>query len=339
MSKDNKMVNLENSNSNKKNKNYILETLGKWGLLIATFLIFIMFSFLERQFLTTSNIFSIVQQAAITGLLALGLTTVVVSGEFDLSFPSIATLTGVVCLILASQRTSLLIVIPLVYILGIVLSSLNYFLVVKVKIPAFIATLGTMGVFTGIARFSTGGTTLFPVYTPSFMRFVGRGFVLNIIPTSVVTFAIASIILIFFMDYFYLGRYFYAVGGNPDASIHVGIDVNKIKFIAYVITGITAATAGITSVSMLGAGNPEICSGYMLPAISAVFMGGVFLRGGLPNIWGTVIASVLMAMLANGFIMLGFPQYVKEIVQGSVLVLAVAVTTITRKGKLFSVGM
>jgi len=336
MTKERKVINSEN---NKKNRNYVLEILGKWGLLIATILVFILFSFLERRFFTTSNAFSIIQQASITGLLALGLTTVIVSGEFDLSFPSIATLTGVVAFILSSQRISLLIVLPLVFTLGIILSSFNYFLIVKIKIPAFIATLGTMGIFTGMARFSTGGTTIFPVYTPSFMKFIGRGFIFNIIPASTVTFAIVAGILIFFMDYFYLGRYFYAVGGNPDASTHVGIDVNKIKFIAYVITGITAATAGITSVSMLGAANPEIASSYLLPAISAAFMGGVFLRGGLPNIWGTVIASLLMAMLANGFIMLGFPQFVKEIVQGAVLVLAVAITTITRKGKLFSVGM
>ena len=338
MSKDNKIHNLDSSDMNN-NKIHVLDIFGKWGLLIATIAIFILFSFLEKQFLTTSNFFSIIQQAAITGLLALGLTTVIVSGEFDLSFPSIATLTGVVAFIISSQRINLLIMIPLVFALGIFLSSFNYFLIIKVKIPAFIATLGTMGIFTGIARFATGGTTIFPVYTPNFMKFIGRGFLFNIIPASTVTFAIVAGILIFFMDYFYLGRYFYAVGGNPDASTHVGIDVNKIKFIAFVITGITAATAGITSVSMLGAANPEICNSYMLPAISAAFMGGVFLRGGLPNIWGTVIASLLMAMLANGFIMLGFPQYVKEIVQGSVLVLAVAVTTLTRKGKLFNVGM
>jgi len=339
MTKDNIMLNSDSLDTNNKSKIHILEILGKWGLLIATIAIFILFSFLEKQFLTTSNFFSIIQQAAITGLLALGLTTVIASGEFDLSFPSIATLTGVVAFIMSSQRISLLIMIPLVFVLGIVLSSLNYFLIVKVKVPAFIATLGTMGIFTGIARFATGGTTIFPVYTPNFMKFIGRGFLFNIIPASAVTFVIVAIILIFFMDYSYLGRYFYAVGGNPDASTHVGIDTKKIKFMAYVITGITAATAGITSVSMLGAANPEICASYQLPAISAAFMGGVFLRGGLPNIWGTVIASVLMAMLANGFIMLGFPQYVKEIVQGSVLVLAVAVTTVTRKGKLFNIGM
>jgi ribose/xylose/arabinose/galactoside ABC-type transport system permease subunit len=339
MSKDNKMVNLKNSGKDNKSKNNILEILGKWGLLIATILIFILFSFLEKQFLTTSNFFNIIQQAAITGLLAFGLTVVIVAGEFDLSFPSIATLTGVVAFILSSQRISLLIVIPIAFLLGIALSSLNYFFIIKVKVPAFIATLGTMGIFTGIARFATGGTTIFPVYTPSFMRFIGRGFVFNIMPTSAVTFVLVAIILVFFIDYFYLGRYFYAVGGNPDAAIHVGINTNKIKFMAYVITGITAAIAGITSVSMIGAANPEICASYQLPAISAAFMGGVFLRGGLPNIWGTFIASFLMAMLANGFIMLGFPQYVKEIVQGSVLVLAVAATTISRKGKLFNVGM
>lgn len=338
MAKDNKTINPDSSDMNN-SKIHVLEILGKWGLLIATILIFILFSFLEPQFLTASNFFNIVQQAAVTGLLAFGLTVVIVVGEFDLSFPSIATLTGVVAFILSSQKVSLLIIIPLAFLLGIALSSLNYFFIVKVKVPAFIATLGTMGIFTGIARFATGGTTIFPVYMPSFMKFIGRGFVFNLIPTSAVTFVVVALILVFFMDYFYLGRYFYAVGGNPDAAIHVGINTNKIKFLAYVITGLTAAIAGITSVSMLGAANPEICASYQLPAISAAFMGGVFLRGGLPNIWGTFIASFLMAMLANGFIMLGFPQYVKEIVQGSVLVLAVAATTISRKGKLFNVGM
>lgn len=339
MMENNKIVNSKSTKSKNGKRNSILDILSKWGLLIATIVIFIMFSFLESQFFSTSNIFSILQQAAITGLLALGLTAVIVSGEFDLSFPAIATLTGVISLILTSQRINLLFVIVLVYCLGIALSIFNYFLIVKIRIPAFIATLGTMGMFTGFARFSTGGTTIFPVYTSNFMKFIGRGFWFNLIPSSVLTLTIASAIMIFFMDYFYMGKYFYAVGGNPNASTHVGIEVNRIKFIAFVITGLLATTAGITSVSMLGAANPEICTSYMLPAISAAFMGGIFLRGGLPNIWGTVIASVLMAMLANGFIMLGFPQYVKEIVQGSVLIIAVAITTITKKGKLFSVGM
>ena len=334
-----KIDNSQKSKDKNRKRNPIFEALGKWGLLIATIIAFIMFSFLESQFSTTSNIFSILQQAAITGLLALGLTAVIVSGEFDLSFPSIATLTGVVGLLLASQKTNLFLLFIIIYCIGIALSLVNYFLIVKIRIPAFIATLGTMGIFTGLARFSTGGTTIFPVYMPSFMKFIGRGFLFNLIPASVVTLTIASGIMIFYMDYFYMGRYFYAAGGNPNASTHVGIDVNKIKLIAFVIMGIFATTAGITSVTMLGAANPEICAGYMLPVIAAAYMGGVFLRGGLPNIWGTIIASILMAMLANGFIMLGFPQYVKEIVQGLVLVIAVAITTITKKGKLFSVGM
>lgn len=298
-----------------------------------TVLVYVLFAFLEPQFATVENFFVILRQSAITGLLALGLTLVIVSGEFDLSFAGVATLTGVIFLVLVGKGMNMALAGLIVFALGAAIGALNSLLVLKLRVPAFVATLGVSGLTIGFARMVTGGTTYFPLSLPAAATFIGRGFVFRVVPFQVVIFLIGIAIMAFILEASYLGRNFYATGGNPTAALHVGIDVVKLKIWAYIVCGVFAVTGGITTVSMLGAANAETCVGYQMPAISAAYMGGVFLKGGLPNVWGTAVASFLMAMLSNGFVMLGFPQYLKEIVHGIVLLVAVSMVTSTSNKK------
>lgn len=312
-------------------ENIWLKVLKKWSLLLFTIVVYVVFALLEPAFFSLENFFVILRQGTITGLLALGLTFVIIAGEFDLSFAATATFGGVAGIMLFDSGMNVLLGLLIVIAIGVAIGLLDSFLILKLRIPAFVATLGVMGLLTGMTRLLTGGTTFFPFYIPPSITFLGRGFYLGV-PFQVFVLLGITLISVFFLEHHYVGRHLYATGGNRIAAMHVGINTTRIKVLAFVMCQLFAVIGGIIATSMLGAGNAEVATGHQMPAISAAYMGGVFLKGGLPNPWGTFIASILMAMLANGFVMLGFSQSIKEIVQGLILLLAVSLVTASRKG-------
>ena len=146
-----------------------------------------------------------------------------------------------------------------------------------------------------------------------------RGFTLI---ELMITIAIFSIIMVIFLEFARQGRYTYAVGGNPEAATHVGININKIKRNAFLIIGVCTGVSGIVMASMFGAGNPTMGEGFLMPAIIACFLGAVFLKDGLPNTRGTLVSCFLLAILENGFVMTNVPLFLKEVTQGAVLIVA-----------------
>jgi ribose/xylose/arabinose/galactoside ABC-type transport system permease subunit len=307
----------------------------RYGLLVATAALFIVFTVLEPKFVTPANIFTIIRQASILGMLALALTIVVILGEFDISLVGVSVFAGVVPIIMIMNGFQS---VPLVWIvgvaLGIGLSLVNASGVVYIGIPSFIITLGMMMTLTGASRGFTKGAETFPASLPPGFTILGKYSIGGLVPVMTIVFIVAAILVTLLLDYTPTGRYIYSVGGNPDASVHVGIRIRKIKIIGFLVAGILYGVAGITMSSMFGSANSSMGDGYLMPAIIACFLGGSFLTEGVPNPRGTIVSVILLAILANGFTMTNVPFYGKAIMQGIILLVALITLSVVRRRRL-----
>lgn len=337
------MGNIDNEGIEKNNESFSKEVIKKenflkkmfinYGLLFAVIVLFAIFGFVEPRFATSRNIFNFLGQGSIIGLLALGLTNIVVCGEFDISFASNATFCSILSLILVGAfELPLLIVYLIVFVIGIGISVVNGINVVYIGMPSFIATLGMMGVLTGLGKWLTKGAILMFPNLPVTFRMLGRSRIGGIFPTPLAVFLVIAFFVAVFFELTFKGRHFYAVGCNLEAAKRVGINIKKIKFEAFILQGIIASAGGIVMSSLFGVGNPEMAHSFLFPAIIATFLGAVFLREGIPNILGTIVAAMLFAEIANGFVMLGFPLWAKEVMQGVILIIAVSMVSILKPG-------
>lgn len=303
-----------------------------YSLLFVIIVLFFVFSIMQPKFASLVNIINLLGQGSIIGILALGLTNIVICGEFDMSFASVAT----ICSILSIQfvgvyHLPVLLSYIIVLIIGLSVGAVNGISVVNVGMPSFVATLGMQGVLTGVGKWITKGSLLY-VQLPRSFELMGRSKIGNIIPSSLVIFLIIAFFLVIFLELTFKGRHFYAVGCNFEAAKRVGISIPKIKFESFILQGIIASCAGIVIASKFGLGNPEMGESFLFPAILATFLGAVFLREGVANIIGTIVAAILFAEIANGLSILGFALWVKELVQGIILLIAVTSVTILKPG-------
>ena len=309
----------------------------RYGLLSALVLLFILFSFIAPGFLSTRNIINILREMCILSLFAMALTTVVIAGGFDLAFASGATVAGIVGLVLIKNfGWAVFPAFLLVFFFNIALAAIKGFVVVKLKMPSFIATLAVGTVCMGFSRLMTGGTTFFAAEWPPGFSFLGRGQI-GPIPVQVFILLIAGFIAVNLLERTRLGRYTYATGGNEEAARHVGIKTDKTRYITWAISGILCGIASVTLISQLGAASPEMGEGYLMPAITSMFLGCIAYKEGVPNILGSLTAAGVITILSNAFVMMGLRFYWKDVVTGVVLLVAVGVVSIIKKGKLYDV--
>jgi|GEM_PF-456254 len=294
----------------------------KYGLLLAAVLIWIAFGILQHRFYSPINIFSIIRQASIIGILGLGLGGIVINGDFDMSFAANTSLVGVIAITMMMNDMNPVLIFFVGLAIGTTVGAVNSLLVVRARIPAFIATMGMMIFLQGIAKYVTGGAEIYPIHVPMFYKLFGSSYTFGVIPNGVFTFAIIGVAAILFYGYSRRGRYMYASGGNPDAARHVGLNVRANRTLAFVLGGLLSGVAGLLLISMLRAANPSIGQGYLFPTVITVFLGSLFLKGGVVNAPGIILSAVFMASLSNGFTMIGLPFYAKDIAQGLILVIA-----------------
>lgn len=309
--------------------------LRRYGVLIALVMAIIIFSFLEPSFFSAKNFLSIIRQSSITGILAIGLTTVVLSGEFDMSFGAVASFAGCLSIVLMGEFGWEAIPAWIVAVVAAVaIGAINGGIIVYVGVPSMIETIGMMSLLTGVTMGLTNGSIYYSLNPPDLLPILGRASSLGVIPNPVIIFAIVIFVFIILLEHTKIGRYFHAVGGNPEASRHVGIRIKRVKFVALVISALMAGIGGIMLGSLLGAGSPSMGAGFLIPAISSMFVGAVFLTDGTPNVIGTVIGAILLSVLANGFIMVNVSFYLKEVIMGLVLIGAVSMIAVFKKGEI-----
>jgi ribose transport system permease protein len=296
-----------------------------WGPVIAFVALIVLFGILRPSiFLSSGNIFSILNDQAILVMLAAGLTVVLLTGEFDLSITSNLTLTGVLSAgLVVRQDWPVLVVVITVLLVGAVIGLTNGLLVTYMRIPALIATLGVGVILEGLTLWYTNGETiLFPTVDNPFIA-LGRTS-LGEVQLPVIYAAVVSILLWTMLNYTPAGRYLHAIGGNRDASRLCGIRVERYVILAFVISGMCAALAAIAHTARAGSATPSAGVNFLLPAFAAAFLGSATLRRGEFHIVGTVIGVYLIATGSAGFVILGAPFYTRQLFSGAVLIIATA---------------
>jgi ribose transport system permease protein len=315
-----------------KNK-FITDTLRRWVLLIIIIILGGIFGVISDAFLSGNNLLNIIRQTAIMSIMAIGITFVIVAGEMDLSFSSIASLSAVLNLTFAIQGMNASVSWIIVIVLGLILGSINAFIIVKLKVPSMLGTIGTQLLFGGIVAWIANGGT---VWTAKFSRLFsmpGRGNVFGVIPIPVVILVICFIVGLVVLEKTVLGRYFYAVGGNAKAADHAGINANRIKALSFIIAGFASSLAGIVIASQFASATSNVGSGYLFPAIIAVFLGSIFLKDGVPNMWGTMAACLFLQELSNGFSLIGLKYWHEDTTQGLVMIIAIATMIAGKRSK------
>lgn len=288
--------------------------------LIGIFLIYIFFTVMDASYLSWTNFLLILQQATINGIIAVGMTFAIMTGGIDLSVGAVY---GIVVVAIAQMTVSgwnPVLALTVGLLMGCATGLLNGLLVTKLKLQPFIATLGTLDVFRGIAYVVTDGVPI--TGGPKEYRVIFNTRTSSGIYVYVFVFLIVAVVIGIVLAKTRLGNYLYAVGGNEEAAKLSGVNINWVKIRAYIICGFCAALAGAICLSNLGSGNPTAGEGYELEAIAACAIGGSRMAGGKGSILGTVFGALLLAALKVGMIILDINTFYQYIVTGAIIIIA-----------------
>ncbi|MCA8878391.1 MAG: ABC transporter permease [Rhodobacteraceae bacterium] len=310
----------------------LLERFWQWeasGILVALLVLMAALSLATDNFFSTYNLSVVARQAAFVGLVALGQTMVLLVGGIDLSVGAAAGLSAIVGSIALTQwGVHPYLVIPFTMAFGLSLGFINGVFVAGLRLNPFIVTLATWEIFAGLTLVITQGYPIRPL-GETFQIF-GKGELFGV-PFPVIIFLTAGLILIWVLSQTRFGRNVFAVGGNRDAAILAGIRVKRIELIAYGLAGMLSALAGILFASRMDAGQPSVGEGWLMGAITAAILGGTSLRGGQGSIIGTILGALLLAVLANGTVLLNVSGFWQRVIVGCVVLVAVLVDLLRRR--------
>lgn len=293
--------------------------LRKYGIVVSFFLLCLALSLASDRFLTWTNILNVLRQSSINGIIAVGMTFVILTAGIDLSVGSVLALTAVVTASLLQRNLPISLAIITGLALGAALGSVSGLLVSYLHLFPFIATLGLMTICRGLALTYTGGM---PITTlPSSFDFIGAGS-LGPIPIPIVIAAFVFLAGHFILTHTNLGLRIYALGDNPVAARLSGIPVNKVILFVYALSGFLSALAGMILIGRLDSAAPTLGSGYEFDAIAAVVVGGTNLTGGEGNLFGTLIGVLFIGVLDNGLNLLNVSALWEGVVKGLVIAFA-----------------
>lgn len=309
----------------KENISYILK---KNGVLIGFIVLFIAMFIISDTFRTAQNLINVLRQISINGIIAVGMTFVILTGGIDLCVGSLVAVAGVIAgsFITVHEKMGIVALLLAVFACGL-FGLLNGILVSHANIPPFITTLATMSIARGFAYVYSDGKP-YTITSDSFELY-GKGS-LGPIPVPVIFFIAVVVIAAILLNKTRFGRYLYATGGNENAAIASGVKTKTIKTWAYLCSGILTGLAGVILASRIGSGQPAIAVGYETDAIAATVIGGTSLVGGIGSIHGTVIGVLLIGVLNNGMNLMGISSYYQQIVKGVIIICAVLLDAKTK---------
>ena len=309
------------------------------GTLLGLLLIVVFFAVqLPDTFLTARNLINVSQQISMLAVVAFAMTVVMVMGDFDLSVGSMASLAGIVAAVLFALGHPLWVGVGAALVVGMLGGLLNGFLVAVVGILPFVATLGTLTIFSGLAFFVSGGRTIFGRDIPAaFSGFARSGIPLDGIGLAGLKLPFLSIsaLVVLAVTWVLLeqttyGRRLYAIGGNREAARLAGVRVTRLRSSAFVLTGVGAALAGLMYASRVASANPTQGAGLMLDAIAAVFLGMTMGKEGEPRVLATLVGVLILGILDNGLTQMNVDSYVREMLIGAIVLIAVATSSYGR---------
>ena len=315
----------------------MLNFLRRYGTLAGFLLILVFFAIrLPDTFLTAQNWLNITQQLSMLMVVAAGMTIVMVMGDFDLSVGSMASLSGIVAAILFSLGYPIWLAIGIALLMGLLGGLFNGALVSLIGILPFVATLATLTIFSGAAFVVSGGKTISGRAIPeAFGEFARQGLTIGsaTIPNLTIVAVIVMVAVWVLLEQTTIGRRLYAIGGNVEAAYLSGVPVRRLKLLAFSLTGLSAAGAGLLYASRVASANPTQGSGLMLNAIAAVFLGMTMSEQGEPRILATLIGVLILGVLDNGLTQMSVDSYVRQILVGAIIVVAVAASSITKSAR------
>ncbi|OFS54295.1 ribose ABC transporter permease [Staphylococcus sp. HMSC064E03] len=291
---------------------------------IGLILLIIVVSILNPSFLDLSNLLNLLRQISINGLIAFGMTFIILTGGIDLSVGSILALSSAFIALMITSGVDPIIALIIGVLIGFVLGAVNGLLVTKGNMAPFIATLATMTIFRGLTLVITDGNPITNLGDSYLFQLFGKGYFIGI-PVPAVTMIIVFVILLIILQKTTFGRHTYAIGGNEVAAKISGIKVNKIKILIYGISGLMSALAGGILTSRLNSAQPTAGTSYELDAIAAVVLGGTSLTGGKGRIVGTLIGVLIIGVLNNGLNLLDVSSFYQQVVKGVVILIAVLI--------------
>ncbi|NAZ93422.1 ABC transporter permease [Vibrio toranzoniae] len=318
----------------------VMEIISKYGIIFAFLFLCLAVSVLgqyfvkmgawdSNYFLTQGNFLSILRQVSINGILAIGMTFVIIIAGVDLSVGSVLALSGIVAARFVTKSDAMAIgnfdsAILLPFIIAITIGALcglvNGYVISKFKLQAFIVTMGMLSAARGMTMLTTDGNPVSSLERD--FRVIGNSYVLGI-PTPVIIFGVIFVVAWVLLNKTLFGRYVFAVGGNEKSARTSGIDVDKVKIAVYTLCGVLAAIAGLILTARTGSAQTNAGFAYELDAIAAVVIGGTSMAGGIGTLTGTLFGVLIIGVMNNGLDLLGVQSYYQQIIKGILIVSAV----------------
>ncbi|WP_413813751.1 ABC transporter permease [Ensifer sp. LC163] len=322
----------------------------KYGFLALLAGLVVYFSLVTNGFSSPQSAVFILQSVSITGILALGVTATLVVGGFDLSIGSVATTammaSSYVMVVMGGDALTATLVCLAI---GVLVGLINGVIIVYMRVPDLLATLGMMFLLLGLQRIPTEGRSIAAgmtlpdgsvatgAFSPAFLALGRHRFDLilpNLVPVAVVVLIVLAVLIWFFLEYTRFGRMMYAVGSNERAAGLAGAPVNAYKISAYVISGVFASIGGILLAARLGRGDIASGNNLLLDAVAAALIGFAVLGAAKPNAFGTAIGALFVGILLQGLTMMNAPYYTQDFIKGAVLVIALIFTfALSKRGK------
>ena len=301
------------------------------GIYIVLLALIIFFSFASEYFLVSKNLLNVARQVSTLGIAAVGFTFVLLLGGIDLSVGSNITLVNIVgAWLIVHAGLNPVLAIILAVIMATAIGFANGWIIANIQMPPLIVTLAMMIIIEGLAYLICKGL---PIYGfPSSFAVIGQGYV-GPIPIPVIIMVVVMAIGSFILNKTYFGRYFYAVGGNEEAANLSGINVKKVKYLVYSLSGFFAGVAGIVVLSRTNSGQVLAGKGLEFDILTACVLGGVSVTGGFGKISNVVAGVLILGVIGNGLVLLNLSQFTQMIIKGSVLMLAVAFDCWQRRRK------
>jgi simple sugar transport system permease protein len=311
----------------------------KYGMILAILALIAFFSWRTEYFFSMDNFMDILRSVSILVIVAIGVTMSVVVAGFDVSVGSVTGLAVIfVTALMVIWRLEWYAAVPIVLLAGALVGLLNSFLIIKVRIPDLLATLSMLYLVGGLQMSLTKGDSVYRGMTnpysperaaatgeisPSFLN-LGQGFILQSdsfrgIPIPVIVMLAIAILFFLVLEYTRFGRIFYAVGGNREAARLAGVDVNRYRMAAYVISAVLATIGGLVLAARIGSGAIKAGDPYLMDAVAATFFGFAVLNARRPNVLGTVLGAIFVGLMLNGLTMMNMPWYFQDIIKGLVL--------------------
>ena len=301
-----------------------------YGIVIAFIALCACLSVANENFLTWGNWVNVLRQTSINGILAIGMTYVILTKGIDLSVGSLLAVSGMVAasLVTGENAHSLWVAIPLGLAAGTALGALSGIIVARLAVAPFVVTLGMLSMARGLTFIYNDGMPIANL-SPAF-RFLGQGEVAGI-PVPVIVLVITFAVFWFVLNRTTFGRYVVAVGGNEKSAKTSGIRTRLVVFSVYVISGLLSALAGLILAARTTSALPQAGVAYELDAIAAVVIGGTSLNGGVGTLTGTIVGALIIGVINNGLDLMGVSSYYQQVIKGAIIVAAVLIDVSRKK--------